>query len=182
MGPMPVLVRYHDRHEGGQRQDAYFVHVFGPTLADGFLPRHRGPLASPIAKDSASRSRSSASRRLRSALASSVSLPCLCCGWFRPRLTVSGLRAPCRRQTRPELPQATTAGFLHLAPECLARAVHCLTVSPTPGSGMSVSLHYTWREAAATGANFNRRIPQASRGLLSVLSVTPHPVQHATTS
>jgi hypothetical protein len=125
----------------------------------GFRPRHLGPLTIPNAHDSASRSRSSASFLLRSALASSVSSPCLYCGCSTPRLTVPAFRAPCMRQTLPEPPQQTTAGFLHLAPECLARAVHCLTVSPTPGSGMSVSLHYTWQKAAATGANFNWRLP-----------------------
>jgi hypothetical protein len=70
------------------------------TSALGFRPRHLAPLARPRANDSASSSRSSASLRLLSAFASSVSPPCLYCGWLAPRLTVSGLREPCMRQTQ----------------------------------------------------------------------------------
>jgi hypothetical protein len=48
--------------------------------ARGFRPRHLGPETIPIANDSDSSLRSSASRLLRSPFFSRVSFPCLCCG------------------------------------------------------------------------------------------------------
>ncbi len=62
--------------------------------ARGFRPRHLGPETIPIANDSDSSLRSSASRLLRSPFFSRVSFPCLYCGWFAPRMIVSALRAP----------------------------------------------------------------------------------------
>lgn len=98
----------------------------------GFRPRHLGPAAKPDANDSASRSRSSACRWLRSAFASSVSWPCLYCGWSAPRLTVDGLRLPWYLQTL--IPNA--AGFQHLL--ALARQIAVQRIALpnfTDGSG-----------------------------------------------
>lgn len=73
-------------------------------------------------------------------------------------------------------PQDTTAGFLHRVPERFARAVHCFA-SFIPGNGISVSLHYpAGARAKRAGQSFSVYLLQVA-GLLSVLSVTPHPIR-----
>jgi hypothetical protein len=122
------------------------------TVALGFRPRHRTPLARPRANDSASSSLNSVSLLLRSAFASSVSPPCLCCGWLAPRLIVSSFLAPWYLHTA--MPYA--AGFRQRSPRALQVAVQ-RRVLPEVMFGramVSVFLHYISRSAHWTGTGF----------------------------
>jgi hypothetical protein len=94
------------------------------TVALGFRPRHRAPLARPRANDSASSFRSSVSFLLRSAFACSVSPPCLYCGWLAPRLIASSFLAPWYLHTA--MPYA--AGLRQRSPRALHFAVQRLVL------------------------------------------------------